>query len=164
MTDCPARYYNEKYKSREVFDSRREGPEGPPRGAGPRTPEARAGLMNKRKLEKFRKLLNEELARLISEAAQTLNGMSQDKALFPDPTDRASLEADRNFLLRIRDRERKLILKIQEALARIDDGTFGICQQCKGEISETRLLARPVATLCVACKQLQEKEEKQFAH
>jgi DnaK suppressor protein len=120
--------------------------------------------MNKRKLEKFRKLLNEELARLISEAAQTLNGMSQDKALFPDPTDRASLEADRNFLLRIRDRERKLILKIQEALARIDEGTFGICQQCGGEISETRLLARPVATLCVDCKQLQEKEEKQFGH
>ncbi len=120
--------------------------------------------MNKRKKEKFRKLLTEELARLISEATQTLNGMSRDKATFPDPTDRAVLEADRNFLLRIRDRERKLILKIQEALARIDDGTFGKCQNCGGEISETRLLARPVATLCVACKELQEKEEKQFSH
>lgn len=120
--------------------------------------------MNKRKREKFRRLLHEELARLISEASHTLNGMSQDKALFPDPTDRASLEADRNFLLRIRDRERKLILKIHEALSRIDDGTFGICEQCGGEISETRLLTRPVATLCVECKELQEKEEKQSGH
>jgi DnaK suppressor protein len=117
--------------------------------------------MNKRKREKFRKLLQEELFRLINEAAQTLNGMTNDKALFPDPTDRAALESDRNFLLRIRDRERKLILKIHEALSRIDNGTFGICEQCGGEISETRLLARPVATLCVECKELQEKKEKQ---
>jgi len=117
--------------------------------------------MNRRKKEKFRKLLHEELSRLVNEAAQTLNGMTHDKALFPDPTDRAALEADRNFLLRIRDRERKLILKIHDALERIEDGTFGICEQCGGEISETRLLARPVATLCVECKEMQEEKEKQ---
>ncbi len=116
--------------------------------------------MNKRKRERYKKLLEESLTRLIEEASQTLNGMSSEKALFPDPTDRASLESDRNFLLRIRDRERKLLMKIQEALNRIDEGTFGTCQQCGGEISESRLKARPVATLCVECKRLQEREEK----
>jgi DnaK suppressor protein len=66
--------------------------------------------------------------------------------------DRASLEADRNFLLRVRDRERKLIQKIDEALKRIGDGTFGICEVCGEEISEERLRARPVTTLCLNCK------------
>jgi len=116
--------------------------------------------MNKKKQEEFRKRLLEELSRLIQDASKTLNGMSHEKALFPDPTDRASLEADRNFLLRIRDRERRLILKIREALNRIDESTFGVCQQCGEEISESRLLARPVATLCVNCKELQERKEK----
>ena len=108
----------------------------------------------------YKKLLERSLARLVDEASQTLNGMSSEKALFPDPTDRASLESDRNFLLRIRDRERKLLLKIQEALKRIDEGTFGICQECGQEISESRLKARPVATLCVECKRKQERQEK----
>ena len=116
--------------------------------------------MNKKKQEEFRKRLLEELSRLIQDASKTLNGMSHEKALVPDPTDRASLEADRNFLLRIRDRERRLILKIREALNRIDESTFGVCQQCGEEISESRLLARPVATLCVNCKELQERKEK----
>lgn len=116
--------------------------------------------MNKRKRGQYKKLLERMLTGLVEEASQTLNGMSAEKALFPDPTDRASLESDRNFLLRIRDRERKLILKIQEALKRIDEGTFGICQECGEEISESRLKARPVATLCVECKRMQEREEK----
>lgn len=116
--------------------------------------------MNKRKLGQYKKLLEKSLARLVEEASETLNGMSSEKALFPDPTDRASLESDRNFLLRIRDRERKLIVKIQEALKRIDEGTFGICQECGEEISESRLKARPVATLCVECKRTQERDEK----
>ncbi len=116
--------------------------------------------MNKRKLAQYKKSLEKSLARLVEEASQTLNGMSSEKALFPDPTDRASLESDRNFLLRIRDRERKLIVKIQEALKRIDEGTFGICQECGEEISESRLRARPVATLCVECKRMQERDEK----
>lgn len=116
--------------------------------------------MNKRKRGQYRKLLEKSLARLVEEASQTVNGMSSEKALFPDPTDRASLESDRNFLLRIRDRERRLLLKIQEALKRIDEGTFGICQECGEEISESRLKARPVATLCVECKRKQERQEK----
>ncbi|HEX7372865.1 MAG TPA: TraR/DksA C4-type zinc finger protein, partial [Thermodesulfobacteriota bacterium] len=84
-----------------------------------------------------------------------------DRDSFPDPTDRANLETDRNFLLRIRDRERKLIGKIKEALARIDDGTFGICEECGDDISEERLKARPMTTLCIDCKTKAEEEEKQ---
>ena len=66
-----------------------------------------------------------------------------------------------NFELRIRDRERKLIKKLREAIARIDEGTFGICELCEGKISEKRLMARPVTTLCIECKKKQEVLEKQ---
>ena len=116
--------------------------------------------MEKERLEFFRELLNERLRILIDEAEKTVSGMTNDKDTFPDPTDRANLETDRNFLLRIRDRERKLILKIKEALARIDEGTFGICEECGAEISEERLKARPVTTLCIECKTKAEEEER----
>jgi DnaK suppressor protein len=116
--------------------------------------------MEKERLEYFRELLNERLRTLLEEAEKTVSGMTNDKDTFPDPTDRANLETDRNFLLRIRDRERKLILKIKDALARIDEGTFGICEECGEEISEERLKARPVTTLCIACKTKAEEEEK----
>jgi DnaK suppressor protein len=86
--------------------------------------------------------------------------MTDGKDNFPDPTDRASLESDRNFMLRIRDRERKLIVKIGEALARIENGEFGICESCGEEISEERLRARPVTTLCIDCKTREEELEK----
>jgi DnaK suppressor protein len=116
--------------------------------------------MEKERLEFFRELLNERLRILIDEAEKTVTGMTNDKDTFPDPTDRANLETDRNFLLRIRDRERKLILKIKEALARIEEGTFGICEECGAEISEERLKARPVTTLCIECKTKAEEEER----
>jgi DnaK suppressor protein len=116
--------------------------------------------MEKERLEFFRELLNERLRILIDEAEKTVSGMTNDKDTFPDPTDRANLETDRNFLLRIRDRERKLILKIKEALARIEEGTFGICEECGAEISEERLKARPVTTLCIECKTKAEEEER----
>jgi DnaK suppressor protein len=86
--------------------------------------------------------------------------MTDEKTNFPDPTDRAALESDRNFELRIRDRERKLIMKIREALARIDAGEFGICESCQEDISDARLRARPVTTLCIECKTEQERQEK----
>ena len=116
--------------------------------------------MEKERLAYFHELLTERLKVLLSEAEKTVNGMTNDKDTFPDPTDRANLETDRNFLLRIRDRERKLILKIKEALARIEDGSFGICEECGAEISEERLKARPVTTLCIECKTKAEAEEK----
>jgi DnaK suppressor protein len=112
------------------------------------------------KLEVFRNMLIQKINDLLSEAGKTVSQMTDGKENFPDPTDRASLEADRNFELRIRDRERKLILKMQEAIKRIDDGIFGICEVCGGPISEKRLMARPVTTLCIDCKTKQEKLEK----
>jgi len=117
-------------------------------------------MLTKKKKEYFRKLLNERLEQLLQEASKTVSGMTDQGDNFPDPTDRAALESDRNFLLRIRDRERKLIVKIKEALERLDNGTFGICEACGEEISEKRLKARPVTTLCIECKKKQETEEK----
>ena len=112
------------------------------------------------KLETFRKLLIQNINELLSEAGKTVSEMTNGKENYPDPNDRASLEADRNFELRIRDRERRLIMKMQDAIKRIDDGVFGICETCGGPISEKRLIARPVTTDCIECKTKQEKMEQ----
>lgn len=116
--------------------------------------------MKPEKMEFFRSMLTQKINELLGEAEKTVSEMTSTKENFPDPTDRASLESDRNFELRIRDRERKLIMKMQEAIQRIDDGIFGICEVCGGGISEKRLTARPVTTLCIECKTKQEKLEK----
>jgi len=116
--------------------------------------------MRPEKLELFRVMLTQKIAELLEDAGKTVSEMTVSKENFPDPNDRASLESDRNFELRIRDRERKLIAKMQEAIRRIDEGTFGICDDCSGPISEKRLLARPVTTQCIECKTKQEKLEK----
>lgn len=116
--------------------------------------------MEQAKLEEFRQILQLQLDELVREAGKTVSEMTDEKTNFPDPTDRASLESDRNFELRIRDRERKLIVKIREAIERIDSGEFGICESCEEEISESRLRARPVTTLCIECKMEQERQEK----
>ncbi len=117
-------------------------------------------MLTKKKKEYFKKLLTQRLDELIEEASKTVTGMTDQGDNFPDPTDRASMESDRNFMLRIRDRERKLIGKIKDALERLENGTFGICEACGEEISEERLKARPVTTLCIDCKKKQETEEK----
>ncbi len=119
--------------------------------------------MDHEKLLYFKGLLEGQLHTLLEEAVKTCSDMRQDRnGVFPDPTDRASLESDRNFLLRIRDRERKLIMKVKEALDRIDNGTFGICESCGKAISEKRLMARPVTTLCIGCKtELESQEQKE---
>lgn len=111
-------------------------------------------------MKTYKTMLQQKINELLSEAGKTVSEMTNGKENYPDPNDRASLESDRNFELRIRDRERKLILKMQEAIKRIDDGTFGICEVCGGPISEKRLMARPVTTLCIECKTKQEKMEK----
>ena len=80
---------------------------------------------------------------------------------YADPTDRATFESDRNLLLRMRDRERKLLVKIDEAFARIGDGSYGRCEECAGDIGIERLRARPVTTLCIGCKSSQEARERQ---
>jgi DnaK suppressor protein len=116
--------------------------------------------MNKKKLEEFQGLLQEQMDQLLHDAGKTVSEMTDEKTNFPDPTDRASLESDRNFELRIRDRERRLIGKIREALDRIEAGDFGECEDCGDQISDARLKARPVTTLCIECKTEQERQEK----
>jgi DnaK suppressor protein len=117
--------------------------------------------MKPEKQDYFRALLLTRINELLNGAERTVAEMTDEQENFPDPNDRASLESDRNFELRIRDRERKLIAKMQEAIKRIDDGTFGICDTCGGPISEKRLTARPVTTQCIDCKTKEEKMEKQ---
>ncbi len=116
--------------------------------------------MNQEALSQFKNLLHDMLAHLEEEASTTVNGMRGEAETFPDPTDRAALESNRNLTLRIRDRERKLQSKIEEALGRIDTDTFGICEVCEEEISEKRLKARPVTTFCLKCKESQEEDEE----
>lgn len=108
----------------------------------------------------FKELLLQRLDELYDEAERTVAGMTDTEETFPDPTDRATLESDRNFMLRIRDRERKLIIKIREALQRIEDGNFGVCELCGDDIGIDRLKARPVTTLCIECKRKQEAGER----
>ena len=117
-------------------------------------------MLSKNDLEYFKDFLEKRLDGLLDEATKTVSGMTDHRDNFADPTDRATLESERNFTLRIRDRERKLIVKIKEALSRIENGTFGICEECGEGISEQRLKARPVTTLCINCKKSQESEEK----
>ena len=116
--------------------------------------------MKKKDIEYFRDLLTNRLEELLNQAGNTVSGMTAPKENFPDPTDRAALEADRNFMLRIRDREHKLIKKIKKALERIDNDTFGICESCGEEITIKRLKARPVTSQCIECKSKEEALEK----
>ena len=116
--------------------------------------------MKKKDIDYFKKLLNERLENLLAEASETVSGMTGEVTNFPDPTDRAALEADRNFMLRIRDREAKLIKKIKEALDRIENDTYGICESCGEDITLKRLKARPVTTQCIECKSKEEALEK----
>ena len=116
--------------------------------------------MKKKDLDNFKERLSNRLEELLSHADDTVSGMTSPKENFPDPTDRASLEADRNFMLRIRDRESKLIRKIKKTLNRIENGTFGICETCGDDIGIKRLKARPVTTQCIECKTKAEALEK----
>jgi DnaK suppressor protein len=128
-------------------------------GSG-RNPKSWRHAVNQRQLRPFYRLLMARRRELLSEAERTLGGMTRSKENFPDPTDRASLESDRNAMLRIRDRERKLIAKIDDALKRISDGSYGLCEECGGPIGLERLKARPVTTLCIGCKSAQEAQER----
>jgi len=116
--------------------------------------------VNQRQLKMFGKLLAQRRQELLDEAERTVDGMTDNRENFPDPTDRASLEGNRNLTLRIRDRERKLLAKINEALERIEDGSYGNCGVCGEPIGVDRLKARPVTTLCIECKENQEAEER----
>jgi len=116
--------------------------------------------VNSEDLKYFKDFLTNRLDNLLKEGDKTVEGMADSSETYPDPADRATAEADTSFMLRIRDREHKLISKINKALKRIDNDKFGICEVCSEDISMERLKARPVTTLCIDCKLRQEKEEK----
>jgi DnaK suppressor protein len=117
--------------------------------------------MRQRELNQFRRLLEDRKREILSEADRAVDSMNQPlEESFADPTDRATLESDRSMLLRIRDRERKLLSKIDEAFIRIESGSYGQCEECGDEIGLARLKARPVTTLCITCKSAQEARER----
>jgi len=117
--------------------------------------------LTKKQLNDFDKQLAEWRTELEEGQNETMHEMhEQEQNAFPDPTDQASMETDRNFDLRIKDRERKLIKKVDQAIRRIKEGEFGACEACGGDITVKRLQARPVTTLCIDCKTEQEQEER----
>ncbi len=115
--------------------------------------------MEQKDTDAFRELLTSMLDEVLQKSDATIEDMTDTMEVFADPADRATMESDRAFILRLRDRERKLIKKIQNALQRLEDGTYGICEECGEEISIPRLKARPVTKLCIHCKSKQEEEE-----
>lgn len=115
--------------------------------------------MENNDIEYFRKLLSSMLEDARQNGDTTIEELTGGNEVFADPADRATAESDRAFTLRLRDRERRLIRKIQAALKRIEDGTYGICEECGEEISLARLKARPVTRLCINCKARQEEDE-----
>jgi DnaK suppressor protein len=119
--------------------------------------------MNKNQLQHFRNILNGWKSELSHDIDKTVHTMQDEVTMFADPNDRASQESDMALELRNRDRERKLIKKIDETLRNIDADEYGYCEGCGVEIGLKRLEARPTATLCIDCKTLDEMREKQVA-
>lgn len=117
--------------------------------------------MNARQEEHFRGILLSWKQSLMEEVDRTVHHMQDDATNFPDPNDRATQESEFSLELRTRDRERKLIKKIDEAMDRLDEHEYGYCEACGVEIGIRRLEARPTATLCIDCKTLDEIREKQ---
>ncbi|MGZ8135787.1 MAG: RNA polymerase-binding protein DksA [Methylococcaceae bacterium] len=118
--------------------------------------------MNEDQLKHFENILKNWKSQLMHEVDRTVHHMQDDAANFPDPNDRATQESEFSLELRTRDRERKLIKKIDEALKEIESGDYGFCESCGIEIGIRRLEARPTATLCIDCKTLDEIREKQM--
>src|SRR3990167_2259773 len=119
--------------------------------------------MNARMRTHFRKMLEQIKSELSEEIDRTVHTMQDEATVFADPNDRASQESDMALELRNRDRERKLIKKIEETIAKIESQDYGYCESCGVEIGLKRLEARPTATLCIDCKTLDELREKQLA-
>ena len=130
------------------------------RSTAKRSPSAKpSAAKTKDKYPDIRRDLERQRMAILDEAGEILTNRP-DLESFPDVSDQASAEVDQNFSMRIRDRERKLLKKIDEALERMNASTYGVCERCGEEIPYKRLKARPVTTLCIECKTLQEKEEQ----
>jgi DnaK suppressor protein len=133
-----------------------------PRNVTPYQPKRGEQYMGKEQLEHFRQILSTWKMDLMEEVDRTVLHMKDEAANFPDPNDRATQESEFSLELRTRDRERKLIRKIDEAIKRIEDGSYGYCVETGEEIGIKRLEARPVATLCVEAQERRERREKQY--
>lgn len=129
----------------------------------PYQPKKGEEYMSEPQRDHFRKILNSWKAELSDDIDRTVHTMQDEVTMFADPNDRASQESDMALELRNRDRERKLIKKINETLGKIDADEYGYCESCGVEIGLKRLEARPTATLCIDCKTLDEIREKQVA-
>ncbi len=119
--------------------------------------------MNQKDLKRYKKMLEDSKLSILQSAKKTLMEESNfDTDDLPDEIDLASSEYAQSMVFRLRDREKFLLKKIEKALARIEDGSFGTCERCEEEIHPKRLEARPVTTLCIRCKEEQEKKEKSY--
>jgi DnaK suppressor protein len=117
--------------------------------------------MRKRDISRCRTLLQQQLGELVGHEEKTVHQMvSREAEELPDPNDRGTAETERSWALRLGDRDRKLVAKVQAALGRIEAGTFGVCETCGRPISSARLKARPVTTLCIDCKTESESTER----
>ena len=146
-----------KAAAKSAATIRKSRPSSSARKAAPKRPAKKAG----KAVGKYPDIhgdLQRQRATLLQEAGVALTNRT-DFETFPDLSDQASAEMDQNFLLRLKDRERKLIKKIDEALDRMATNVYGICESCGQDIPYNRLKARPVTTLCIECKTLQEQEE-----
>ena len=135
---------------------------GPIHGIEPYKPRRGEGYMSTKQLDHFHKILSAWKRELMFEVDRTVHHMQDEAANFPDPNDRATQESEFGLELRTRDRERKLLRKIDSALARIDEGSYGYCDETGEEIGLKRLEARPVATLCLEAQERRELAERQF--
>ncbi len=135
---------------------------GPIHGVSPYKPKRGERYMSDAQLEHFRKILTAWKRELMFEVDRTVHHMQDEAANFPDPNDRATQESEFGLELRTRDRERKLLRKIDQALIRIDDGSYGYCEDTGEEIGLKRLEARPVATLCLEAQERRELAERQY--
>ncbi len=135
---------------------------GPIHGIEPYVAKRGENYMSKEQLAHFAAILNSWKRELMNEVDRTVHHMQDEAANFPDPNDRATQESEFGLELRTRDRERKLLRKINSAIARIEDGTYGYCEETGEEIGLKRLEARPVATLCLEAQERREMSERQF--
>ena len=126
------------------------------------TPSDKEPFMNAKHKEYFRRKLYDWRKEIINETKETLSNLQYEANNFSDLADRASSETDRSLELRSRDRQRKLVGKIDEALSRIEDGSYGYCEETGEEISLKRLIARPIATFSIDAQELHERKEKVY--
>jgi len=159
---APAKKAGKKKAANKRTRSRSEVLSGPLHGLEPYKPRRGEEYMSADQLEHFRQILSAWKRELMEEVDRTVHHMQDEAANFPDPSDRATQESEFGLELRTRDRERKLLRKIGAALNRIDEGTYGYCEETGEEIGLKRLEARPVATLCLEAQERRELAERQF--